>query len=103
MKIKTGDKVLVTKGKSRGKAGKVTATFPRDKRVIVDGANLQKKHVRPRKQDEKGQVVEMAAPVQVSNVKLICPNCEKPSRIGYKIEGDKKYRVCKNCDKALTK
>lgn len=97
MKIKKGDKILVISGKNRGKVGKVTNTFPVIKKVIIEGVNLQKKHLRPKKQGEKGQIVEVAAPIHVSNVKLVCDKCNKPTRVNYKKEGDKKYRVCKKC------
>lgn len=100
MKIKSGDKVLITHGKNRGKTGKVTDALPAEHKIIVEGVNLMKKHVRPRRQGEKGQVVEVPAPIDVSNVKLVCDQCGKPSRVGYKVEGDNKYRVCKRCDKA---
>ena len=101
MKIKKGDKVLVISGKNRGKTGKVTDVFPRNLRLIVEGVNFQKKHTRPKKQGEKGQIVEIAAPIDISNVKLICLKCNKASRVGYKVEGKDKFRICKICDSAL--
>jgi len=101
MKIKKNDKVLVIAGKNRGKTGKVKSVFPRDLKIIVDGVNLQKKHVRPKKQGEKGQVVEIAMPIDISNVKLICPKCDKAGRIGYKIEGKEKFRLCKKCSEPI--
>ncbi len=102
MKIKTGDKVLVTHGKDRGKTGKVTDAFPEEHQVIVEGVNKLKKHVKPQKEGEKGQIVEINAPIDVSNVKLLCPSCNnKPSRVGYKVQGDEKYRVCKKCQKPV--
>ena len=101
MKIKKGDKVLVISGKNRGKIGKVIDVFPRDLKVIVEGVNIQKRHIRPKKQDESGQIVEIAAPISVSNIKLICEKCNKATRVGYKIEGGEKFRVCKKCKKAL--
>lgn len=103
MKIKAGDKVIVLSGKNRGKSGKVTHTFPKESRVIVEGVNIQKKHVRAKRQGEKGQKVEMAAPIDISNVKLICSKCNKPARVGYKVEGKEKYRVCKKCGNVVNK
>lgn len=103
MKIKTGDKVVVLSGKNRGKTGKVTHTFPKENRIIVDGVNIQKKHVRAKRQGEKGQIVEMSAPINTSNVKLICSKCNKPARVGYKVEGKEKYRVCKKCGNVVNK
>ena len=101
MKIKAGDKVLVTRGKNRGKTGKVLSAYPRTTSVIVEGVNIHKKHVRPKKQGEKGQVVEIPASIVVSNVKLICNKCNKTTRVGYTGEGKEKYRVCKKCNEAL--
>ncbi len=71
MKIKKGDKVKVITGKDKGKTGSVVKAFPKDEKVLIDGVNLRKKHQRPRKQGEKGKVVEMAHPIHVSNVKKI--------------------------------
>lgn len=97
MKIHKGDQVLIISGKDRGRKGKVIEAFPKQGRLIIEGINLSKKHVKPKKSGEKGQVVEMPAPLNVSDVKLICPKCGKAVRTGYKLEGKKKYRVCKKC------
>jgi len=101
MKIRKGDQVLIIKGKDRGKKGKVLRGFPRELKVLVEGVNIKKKHQRPRREGEKGQVVEIPAPIPVANVKLICPKCKKPSRVGYKIEEQKKYRICKKCGEEI--
>ena len=101
MKVRKDDKVLVVKGKSRGKVGKVLAAFPKEERVLVEGANMQKRHVRARRQDEKGQIVEVPGPIAVSNIKLICGKCDKATRVGWRVEGDDKYRVCKKCGEAI--
>jgi large subunit ribosomal protein L24 len=97
MKIKKGDTVLVISGKWKGKTGKVLRAFPREMKVLVEGVNIVKKHQRPRRTGEKGQIVEIPKPIPVSKVKLICPSCKKATRISYKIEGDEKFRVCKKC------
>lgn len=97
MKIKSGDKVLIISGKDRGRVGKVFKSFPREKKILVEGINLRKKHVKPRREGEKGQIIEMPAPIDVSNVKLICPKCGKPTRVSFKIEAERKFRVCKKC------
>ncbi len=97
MKIKKGDTVLITKGKDRGKIGKVIKALPKENRVIVEGLNLVKKHIKPKRAGEKGQIVEIPAPIYVSNVKLICPSCKKPTKIGYKFVSDIKKRYCKKC------
>jgi large subunit ribosomal protein L24 len=97
MKIKKGDNVKILKGKDRGKVGKVVRVFRDLNKVLIEGVNLYKKHVRPRKQGEKGEVVQIAKPISAANVALLCPNCKQPTRIGYRIT-DKKFRYCKKCD-----
>jgi len=98
MKIKKGDNVLVVSGKDRGKKGKVTHCLHAENKIIVEGANLVVRHTRPKRQGEKGQKVEIAAPLDVSNLRLICPKCGKPARVGFKVLEDKtKKRVCKKC------
>ena len=101
MKIKKGDTVLIISGKDKGKKGKVLQAFPKETRILVAQVNLRKKHQKPKKSGEKGQIIQMPGSISVSNVKLICSKCEKATRIGYKIEGEKKYRVCKKCGETL--
>ena len=101
MKIKKSDTILVISGKDRGRKGKVLEVLPKEGKVIVEGINLKKKHVKPKKSGEKGQIVETSNPFDLSNVKLICPKCGKSSRVGYKTEGKKKYRVCKKCKQEI--
>jgi large subunit ribosomal protein L24 len=95
MFIKKGDIVLVTKGKDRGKQGKVLTAFPKQGRVVIEGVNVVKRHQRPRKSGEKGSIVEKPMPLDVSNVALIDPETKKPARIGWKDSGGKKIRVSK--------
>lgn len=100
MKIKTGDTVLIIAGKDRTKKGKVIEVFPKKDSIIVEGINIVKKHVKPRRSGEKGQRVEVPRPLNISNIKLICPKCKKPARVGYKpvVKGrEKKIRICKKC------
>jgi large subunit ribosomal protein L24 len=101
MKIKKDDIVLIISGKYRGKTGKVLRSFPKDDKILVEGVNLRKKHQKPKKAGKKGETIEIPVPLDVSNAQMICPKCKKATRIGYRIEGDKKYRICKKCDKAL--
>jgi len=101
MKIKNEDIVLMISGKDRGKKSKVIKVFPKENKIIVEGVNLRKKHVRPKKEGEKGQVVEIADPFDVSNAKLICPKCKEAVRIGYKVVGKNKFRVCKKCGQEI--
>jgi len=101
MKIRKGDIVVVISGKDRGRKGKVMEVLPKEGKILVEGINLRKKHVRPKKSGEKGQIVEMPAPFDVSDVKLICKHCGKATRVGYKIEGKKKFRICKKCGQEI--
>ncbi|MCX6730128.1 MAG: 50S ribosomal protein L24 [Candidatus Portnoybacteria bacterium] len=97
MKIKLGDTVLIIAGKDKNKSGKVTEVFPKDNKIIVEGLNIMKKHIRPKKQGEKGQRVEVPRAIDVSNVQIVCPKCKKATRIGHKIIGQDKTRICKKC------
>ena len=97
MKIKKNDQVLITAGKDKGKKGKVLDVFGSTEKLIVENINLVKKHRRPRKQGEKGQVIQIPKPLHLSNVKLICPKCGEASRVGYKLTEAGKFRVCKKC------
>ena len=97
MRIKKGDTVLVITGKDKGKKGKILEAFPRQNKVVVEGINIVKKHRRAKSEKEKGQVVEIPRPVDISNFKLVCPKCNQATRIGYKINGKEKNRICKKC------
>jgi large subunit ribosomal protein L24 len=101
MKIKENDTVLIMSGKYRGKRGKVLISFPKEDKILVEGINLRKKHQKPRAQGQKGQIVEKPSPIHVSSVKLICPKCGSPTRVGYKMSKDKKYRICKKCEQEI--
>lgn len=101
MKIKKGHTVLIISGKDRGKKGKVLRTLPKKRRVVIEGVSLIKKHQKAKKTGEKGQIVEMPAPIDVSNVKIICSKCTKAARIGYKVIEKRKYLVCKKCGKEI--
>ena len=101
MKIKKGDIVLVITGKDKGRKSKILKALPKRERVIVEGINLRKKHIRPRRSGEKGQIIETPAPLHISNVKIICSKCGKATRIGYKIVGKNKFRICKKCRKEI--
>jgi len=99
MKIKRGDQVLIISGKEKGKKGKILRTLPEERRIVVENVNLAKRHQRAKKSGEKGQIVEMPLPLDVSNVKLICKSCGKATKVGYKTVDKKKYRICKKCKK----
>src|SRR3989344_8288517 len=98
MKLRKNDNVIMLAGKDRGKKGKVILTFPRDGKIVVEGLNLVKKHVRARKQGQKGQIISKERAVPVSSVALVCKSCGKSTRVGYKVTGESKVRVCKKCE-----
>ena len=95
MKIRKGDNVIVIAGKDRGQIGKVSRALPRDNQVIIDGVNIKKKHRRANRKNQRGQIIDIAAPIHVSNVQIVDPKTNKGVRIGFKIEGGKKVRVAK--------
>ncbi|MBI5401537.1 50S ribosomal protein L24 [Candidatus Wolfebacteria bacterium] len=97
MKIKKGDNIKIIKGKDKGKTGKVLKTFVKENKVLVEALNMFKKRVKPKRQGEKGEMISVPRPVQVSNVMLICPGCKNAVRVGYSIEGEIKKRMCKKC------
>ncbi len=107
MNIKKNDQVKVIAGKDKGKTGKVLQIFTETGRASVEGINLLIKHLRPRQKGEKGQRVEFAAPLNLSNIMLVCPKCNKPTRITHlliKGEGGRKgtkVRVCTKCKVAI--
>jgi len=110
MKIKKGDTVKILIGKDRGKKGKILSIHKKNKygkeliRIVVEGLNLRNKHMRPKRQGEKGQRIMFPAPMNISDVQLVCPKCGKLTRIGYKLRSgktetsrEKKQRICKKC------
>ncbi len=105
MKIKKGDNVKVMTGKDKGKTGKVIQVFPALNKIVVEGVNIAFKHVRTRKQGEKGQKIEFASPLSAANAMIVCPKCAKPSRFGSKelsTDGKKrKVRVCRKCKETV--
>lgn len=101
MKVKKNDTVYVITGKDAGKTGKVLTAFPKENRITVDGVNVQKKHQKARSAKETSGIVEMSGPIDASNVLVVCPACNKATRVSYKVEGDKKVRVCKKCGAVL--
>lgn len=102
MKVRKNDTILIVKGKDKGKKGKVLNVFPGVFKLTVEGMNLATKHVRPKKGGQKGQMVKIPKPFSVSNVKLVCPKCGLPSRVGYKITEGGKFRICKRCKQEIT-
>ena len=99
MNIKKGDTVVVLSGKDKGKQGKVLEVMPKEGKVIVEGRNKVKKHVKPRKMGEPGGLIKAESALYASKVQLICPKCGRPTRIGHAINSKgKKVRTCKKSD-----
>ncbi len=101
MKIKKGDQVQILSGKDRGKRGTVVLVLPEAERVVVEGVNIVKRHRRAKTNTEKGERIEKAAPIHVSNVMLVDKETGKPTRVGYKFEGKEKVRVSKRSGKTI--
>ena len=101
MKIKKGDTVRILYGKDSGKQGVVVATNPKSKKIVVDGINIFKKHVKGDGRTKTSEILTIVKPLDVSKVILICSSCGKPTRVGIKREGDKVERVCKKCNKVI--
>ncbi|MFY9458067.1 MAG: 50S ribosomal protein L24 [Candidatus Spechtbacterales bacterium] len=101
MKLKKNDNVLIISGKDRGRKGRILEVFRGEGKIMVEGMNMHKKHRRPRRQGQKGEIVQVATPIDASNAKVICTKCAKPARVGYKITAEKKYRVCKKCGEEI--
>ncbi|MBQ7339489.1 MAG: 50S ribosomal protein L24 [Clostridia bacterium] len=97
MKVKKNDTVLVITGKDAGKTAKVLVALPKDNKVVVDGINVQKKHKKARSAQEVSSIQNQSGAIDASNVLVVCPTCNKAVRVAYKIEGDKKLRICKKC------
>ncbi|MPM44959.1 50S ribosomal protein L24 [bioreactor metagenome] len=101
MNVKKGDTVVVLSGKDRGKQGKVMGSVPKTGKVVVEGINMVTCHVKPRKQGETGGIVKREAAIASSKVQVVCPKCNKGTRVAHKIENGKSVRVCKHCGAAL--
>ena len=99
--VKTGDQVMVISGNSKGTIGKVIGVSPKEGKVIVEGANIVKKHVKARRPQDQSGIVEAPAAMYASKVQLYCEKCNKPTRAAHKIDGEKKTRVCTKCGAEL--
>jgi large subunit ribosomal protein L24 len=99
--IRTGDEVLITSGRNKGQRGVVRINLIAKDRVVVEGVNIVKKHIKRGRARQAG-IVEVEAPLHVSNVQLICPSCKQPSRVGVRLNDDgKNQRFCKKCDQLI--
>lgn len=108
MKIKVNDNVVVKCGKNQGKTGKVMKAFKSKvdgkkeipAKVVVEGVNVMTKHQKP-KGEQKGEIIKQEAAMQASNVMVVCPLCQKPTRVGFEVKDGKKVRKCKKCKKTF--
>ncbi len=103
MTIKNGDTVYVITGKDKGKTGKVSAVYSDKNKVLVENVNIVTKHKKPKSQQDKGGIVKKPAPIDASNVMVVCPVCNKATRVAHKEINGKKARVCKKCGASLDK
>ncbi len=100
--VKKDDTVLILSGEDRGKTGKVIEVSPKEGKVIVEGRNMVKKHVKPKKMGDPGGIVDAEGAIYACKVQVVCPACKKPARVGHKLLADgTKQRICKRCGEAL--
>ena len=103
LRIKKGDTVQVMQGKEAGKRGKVLRVLTDEERVVVERVNFIKRHVRPSQKTPQGGVIEREASMHISSVRLVCPSCGQPARVGVRAEGQDKVRYCKKCNVQVDK
>ena len=101
MKIKANDTVIVLSGKDKGKKGKVLKAMPKENKLVVEGVCIAACHTKPRKQGDPSGIIHRELPIRADKVQLYCTTCNKGVRVGYKVDGDKKVRVCKKCGKEI--
>ena len=102
MHVRSKDQVVVISGKDKGKKGKITAAYPKTGKVVVEGVNMVTKHQKARNAMQPGGIIHKEAPINASNVMLVCPKCKKGVRVGYSVlENGTKVRVCKKCGASI--
>ncbi len=102
MQVRKNDTVLVIVGKDRGKKGKVRQALPKESRVVIEGVNVVKRHMRARGATRQAGIIEREAPIHVSNVMLLCTKCNRPTRIGFRfLEDGSKVRICRRCKEVI--
>jgi large subunit ribosomal protein L24 len=101
MKIRKGDKVKIMTGKDKGREGKVEKVYTKSNRIVIPGFNLYKRHVKKNDKMPQGGIVDVPRPLDAAKVMVVCPKCSKITRIGYKVEKNKKFRVCSKCDSKI--
>lgn len=103
MIVKKGDQAVVISGKEKGKKGKVSQVIPTTGKVVIENVNVVSRHKKPRSAQEKGGIMKKAAPIDASNVMVVCPTCGKATRVAHKVIDGEKARVCKKCGASLDK
>lgn len=101
MKLKKGDNVQILAGNDKGKTSEILEVLPKENKVIVKDVNIKKKATKPRKAGETGGIISREFPINSSNVAVVCPSCKKAIKVGYKVDGDKKVRICRSCNSEL--
>lgn len=101
MKLKKGDNVKVVSGKDKGKVAKIEKVFSKTGKVLVSGVNQYKRHLKARSQGQPSEIATIIKPLPLQNVALICPHCKLQTRVGYRIEKNKKRRICRKCGKEI--
>ncbi len=101
MRIRKGDNVQVLSGNDKGKTGEVLEVMQKEDKVVVKGVNVRKKHVKARKQGDESGIIPVECAIPASKVNVVCPKCGKVTKVGYRVDSDKKVRVCKKCGAEL--
>ncbi len=102
LKIKKSDKVIVISGKEKGKQGRILSVIPKKNRVVIERVNMIKRHMKPSRQYSQGGIIEKEGALHISKIMLVCPRCQKPSRISNHILDDgRKVRLCKRCKEVI--
>jgi len=102
MKLRKGDIVLITSGKDSGQEGKIALVLPKESKIIVEGVNKYKKHIKPRGEGQTGSIQDRERPINIANVAFMCPKCKQATRLGYKVTREgKKVRICRKCEQDL--
>jgi len=103
MKIKVGDTIKVTAGKDKGREGKIERVFPKKGTVMIPGINVYKKHIKgsAMQKGQKGGIYDIPRPLMLAKLALICPKCKKITRVGFKLEGKEKLRICRKCKREI--
>ena len=101
MKFRTGDEIIVTAGKDKGKKGKIERVLPESNQIIVAGINMFKRNAKGSSKIRQSGIIDIVKPISVGNVAIVCPKCKLPTRLGYVIKNNEKNRICKKCSQIV--